>query len=177
MRFDFLRMKTAPREIEIDEVQIPGRALTGDASLMAAIARLMDNAFVIPGTTIRFGLDPLIGLIPGFGDTAGAVISSLLLLQGARSGVPKIVLARMALNVLINTAIGAIPVFGDVFSVSFKSNAKNLLLLQRHGSTGRRSTAGDWWFVIALVAGLIGAVVACAAGLFWLVASLNRMGQ
>src|SRR5436190_13497369 len=113
-------MKTEPRVIEIDEVQGPGQARkmpAGDRALMAAIARIMDDVFVIPGTNIRFGLDPLIGLIPGFGDMAGAVVSTLLLIQGGRLGAPKIVLARMALNVLINTALGAIPVLGDAFSV------------------------------------------------------------
>src|SRR5438105_4275030 len=136
-------MKTTPRSIEIDEVQAPrsGASLKpGDRALMAAIARFMDDVFVIPGTNIRFGLDPLIGLIPGFGDAAGAVISTLLLIQGGRAGVPKIVLMRMAMNVFINTALGAVPFVGDAFSVFFKSNVRNLALLERHAVAGRRST-------------------------------------
>lgn len=154
-------MKTEPREIEIDEVQAPGargKLGAGDDAFMAALARVMDNVFVIPGTNIRFGLDPIIGLIPGFGDTLGAAVSTMLLIQGGRMGVPKIVLARMALNVLINTAAGAIPVLGDAFSVYFKSNVRNLALLERHSSLNRRSTTLDWLFVVGLIAGLLGVV-------------------
>ena len=157
-----LNVKTEPRTIEIDEVLPPGAAQksrTGDEDALAGLARLMDDAFVIPGTNIRFGLDPLIGLIPGFGDMIGALISSALLLHGARIGVPKIVLMRMAVNVFINAAIGAIPVAGDVFSVAFKSNVRNLALLQRHRGLGRKSNATDWLIVVGLIAGLLLTVV------------------
>ncbi len=166
-------MKTEPRVIEIDEVQAPGTArkiTTGDDVFMKALARIMDNVFVIPGTNIRFGLDPIIGLIPGFGDTAGAAISTMLLIQGARTGVPKIVLARMALNVLINTAIGAVPVAGDAFSVYFKSNVRNLALLQSHASAARRSTATDWLFVIGLIVAIV-AVLALSIATLILIAN------
>ena len=171
-------MKTEPRVIEIDEVQAPGRAgkmRPGDAALMAAIARLMDDVFVIPGTKIRFGLDPLIGLIPGFGDTAGALVSTLLLIQGGRVGVPKIVLARMAMNVLINTALGAIPVLGDAFSVGFKSNVRNLALLEGHAGVRRQSTTADWLFVSGLIVGMLAAVALSVVGLVLFVDAVLRL--
>lgn len=173
-------MKTEPRVIEIDEVQTPrqaGTARPGDDAFMAALARIMDNVFVIPGTNIRFGLDPLIGLIPGFGDTVGAAVSSLLLIQGGRMGVPKIVLARMALNVLINTALGAVPVVGDAFSVWFKSNVRNLALIERHASAGRRSTAVDWLFVVGLIVGILATVALSIAALVLFVDAVLRLAR
>jgi hypothetical protein len=169
-------MKTEPRVIEIDEVQRPGQASqAGNDALMAAIARLMDNAFVIPGTTIRFGLDPIIGLIPGFGDAAGAAISTLLLIHGGRTGVPKIVLVRMASNVLINTALGAVPVVGDAFSVGFKSNVRNLALLQRHADARRKSTTMDWLFVVGLIVGILAAVGLSIAAMVLFVDAVLRL--
>jgi hypothetical protein len=171
-------MKTEPRVIEIDEVQGPGRkASAGNDALMAAIARIMDDFFVIPGTNIRFGLDPLIGLIPGLGDTTGAVVSTLLLIQGGRAGAPKIVLARMALNVLINTALGAIPVLGDVFSVWFKSNVRNLALLERHADIRRQSSVTDWLFVVGLIVGILAAVALSLAGLVLFVDAVLRLAR
>lgn len=162
-------MKPEPRVIEIDEVQAPGARGTapraGDEAFMAAVARIMDDVFVIPGTNIRFGLDPIIGLIPGLGDTAGAVVSTLLLVQGGRAGVPKIVLARMALNVLINAALGAVPVLGDAFSVWFKSNVRNLALLERHAVAPRRSTVADWLFVGCLIGGILAVTALSLAAL------------
>ena len=104
------------REIEIDEVLPKGASIRGkDDPLMALLARLMDDWFAIPGTRIRFGLDPLLGLLPGWGDSASALVSVLLMVKSARAGVPGIVLARMALNILINAAVGAIPGIGDAF--------------------------------------------------------------
>jgi hypothetical protein len=169
-------MKTEPRVIVIDEVQAPGtRDEAGDKAFMAALARIMDDVFVIPGTNIRFGLDPLIGLIPGFGDTAGAAISTMLLIQGARVGLPKIVLARMALNVLINAALGTVPVLGDAFSVWFKSNVRNLALLERHALAGRRSTLLDWLFVGGLIVAILGVVALSVAGLVLFVDAVMRL--
>jgi hypothetical protein len=173
-------MKTEPRVIEIDEVQGPGRkAREGDNPLAAVISRLMDDIFVIPGTNIRFGLDPLIGLIPGFGDTAGAVVSTFLLIQGSRAGLPKIVLARMALNVLINSALGAVPVLGDAFSVWFKSNVRNLALLERHAGAGiqRQSRAADWLFVGGLIIAILAVAALSVAGLILFVDAVLRLAR
>src|SRR5436190_11305361 len=89
-------------------------------------AALLDSAFRVPGTRITFGLDPLIGLIPGLGDMASPVLAVLILWQGARMRVPKIVLMRMVLNALIDAGVGAIPVLGDLFDFAWKSNDWNL---------------------------------------------------
>ncbi len=126
-----------------------------DDPFIALIARLMDNAFVIPGTNIRFGLDPLIGLIPALGATATSLISIALIAMSARRGVPKIVLARMAANVLINAAIDSVPVLGDIGSIFYRSNARNYELLRKHAGPMRASTTGDWFFLLALLAGVL----------------------
>lgn len=116
------------------------------------IARLLDSAFFIPGTRIRIGLDPLLGLIPGVGDMISNLIGSSILFFATQLQVPKIVIARMALNMGINTIIGAIPGLGDVFSIWFRSNEKNALLLRRYTTqTPTRATSGDWLFVIGLI--------------------------
>ena len=146
-------MKT--REIEIDEV-LPKDAPRSakDDPFIALIARLMDNQFVVPGTNIRFGLDPLLGLLPGWGDSASALVSALLLVKSARARVPKIILARMALNILLNAAIGAIPGIGDAFSFWFKSNAKNYALHLQHAGTARPPALRDRLFVAAILGAL-----------------------
>ncbi len=163
------------REVKF-EVLGKGEPAAADP-LVALIARLMDTAFVIPGTSIRFGLDPLIGLIPGFGDTATAIVSVLLILQSARHGVPKIVLARMALNVLLNTGVGAIPVIGDAFSLWFKSNAMNYALLRQHAGAREKSTRRDWLFVVGLLALLLACVALIVIGAVTLLAKLWNAGR
>jgi len=111
-------------------------------------ALLLDKAFRIPGTGIRFGLDPILGLIPGLGDLASPVFATLLVVEGARLGVPRIVLIRMVVNALVDAVIGAIPLAGIVGDVFFRANTRNLALLERHAVPGGRPPArGDYWFV------------------------------
>jgi hypothetical protein len=116
------------------------------------IALIMDNFLRVPGTNFRFGLDPLIGLLPGIGDTASAIVSALALITAARRGIPKILLARMAVNILINEVVGIIPGLGDAFSFWFKSNARNYELLKKHSASRGRSKKSDWIFVGAVLA-------------------------
>jgi hypothetical protein len=152
----------AIREVEADVEVLPPEnrraAKPGDDPFIALMARLMDEFFVIPGTKIRFGIDPLIGLIPGIGGMASAFVSLFLIGLSSRQRVPKIVLARMALNVLLNTALEAIPVIGDAASIFFRSNARNYELLRRHAGTARPASTGDWLFVFGLL-GAVGLVV------------------
>jgi hypothetical protein len=124
------------------------------------IAFIMDEVIRVPGTKFRFGLDPLIGLIPGIGDTSSALVSAFALIQAVRLGVPKILLMRMALNILVNEVIGVIPIIGDAFSFWFKSNARNYEIIKNHRlgpSVARRS---DWLFVVAVLVLLV--VIVCA---------------
>jgi Domain of unknown function (DUF4112) len=156
------RSTSAPRADNVFGRTEPAGAQTTGAEnrprfedpFVALIARLMDSVFVIPGTNIRFGLDPIIGLLPGIGDGATALTSLILFLKAAGHGVPKIVLARMALNIVLNTSLGAVPVFGDAFSFYFKSNDRNYELLCKHASDPNSSTKADWTFIIALLGGL-----------------------
>jgi hypothetical protein len=95
------------------------------------IARLLDSAVGIPGTGIRVGLDPLLGLVPGAGDVAGAVLSGYMILLGARLGAPPATIARMLVNVAVDTVAGTVPLLGDAIDVGWKSNMRNLALLER----------------------------------------------
>lgn len=124
------------------------------------LALVMDEFLRVPGTRFRIGLDPLIGLVPGLGDTASALVSALALIQAARRGVPKILLARMSVNILVNEVVGIIPVLGDAFSFWFKSNARNYKLLQQHIDRPARSRKSDWIFVVGVLAVLF--LIVCA---------------
>ena len=144
------------REVEFEVLgkDAPKGGLNDDP-FIALIARLMDDIFVIPGTNIRFGLDPIIGLIPALGATASSFVSIVLIALSARRGVPKVVLARMAVNVLANATIDSVPVLGDMASVFYRSNTRNYELLRKHAGTVRVSTTGDWLFLSALLAGVL----------------------
>lgn len=138
------------------------------------IAIIMDDFLRVPGTKFRFGLDPIIGLLPGIGDTGSAFVSALALIAAARRGVPKILLARMSLNILINELVGIIPGLGDAFSFWFKSNARNYELLKKYSAVPGRSRKSDWIFVIAILAVLF--VIVCA-GLLVSLLVLQEIGE
>ena len=96
------------------------------------LSRLLDIAFVVPGTRIRFGVDALLGLIPFVGNGAAVALSSLIVIEAARIGVPAMLLARMVANLAVEGLIGTVPVAGDVFDVFWRANRRNLALLCRH---------------------------------------------
>jgi len=99
---------------------------------LQAIAELLDGQFKLPGTNIEFGLDALIGLVPGIGDLVSGGISIWLIREAQRLGAPKWLIARMAWNVMVDVSIGAVPLVGDVFDAAWKANRKNMELLNRH---------------------------------------------
>jgi hypothetical protein len=100
-------------------------------SRTAALARLLDSQFAIPGTKVRFGLDTVLGLVPGIGDTISAAIASLIIVEAVQAGARKRVIARMCGNAALDWVVGLVPVAGDVFDVLYKSNLRNLELLER----------------------------------------------
>jgi len=106
--------------------------LTDRLRRLDRLSQLLDNAFAIPGTRFRIGLDGIIGLIPGIGDAAGAVLSIYVILQAARLGLPVSALLRMLGNVAIETVVGAVPIVGDIFDIVWKANIRNMALLRGH---------------------------------------------
>jgi hypothetical protein len=131
-------------------------------------ARIFDSAFRIPGTSITFGLDPILGLIPGIGDLASPVLSLFMVWHAAKLRVPKIVIARMVLNALIDATVGAIPVVGDLFDFGWKATAWNLALLERHAMPGTPARRSDRVFVIVCFAVIIGVALVPILALAWL---------
>ena len=139
------------------------------------LAFIMDNLLRLPGTKFRFGLDPLIGLIPGLGDTGSSIISAMALIAAARRGLPKILLARMSLNILINEFVGIIPIVGDAFSFWFKSNARNYELLKRQTAAPGKSSRSDWVFVAVVLAALVLILLVSLAVSFWLLYAIAKL--
>jgi len=123
------------------------------------MAELLDNAFPVPGTSYRVGLDPLIGLVPGLGDLVSPLFTIAVLLTARQHGVPKVVQVRMLINAAIDALTGVIPLAGDLFDVAWKANQRNLALLELHAREERGGSAGDWAFVGLM----IGLLAACAA--------------
>jgi len=145
--------------------------------LLRRWARLFDAAFRIPGTGFRFGLDPLIGLIPGLGDLASPLLTIFILWQATRLRVPKVVLVRMVLNALIDAGVGAIPVVGDAFDFAWRSNEWNMALLERHAMPGRRATSADYLFVTLCVLVVVLAALLPVLVLFALLHWLRLAGS
>jgi hypothetical protein len=131
-------------------------------------ARIFDSAFRIPGTRITFGLDPILGLIPGLGDLVSPLFAIGLLWQARELGVPKVVQLRMIVNVALDTLLGLVPVVGDLFDFAWKANNMNLALLERHAYEEHRASAGDWLFVAMAIAVLVALAVLPFFILGWL---------
>jgi len=143
--------------------------------LSRGIAHVLDSLFKLPGSKLRIGLDPVIGLIPGVGDAVASAIGSIILLEAMRAGAPRLLVMRMAANVLVNAAVGAIPVAGDLFSVWFRSNAKNYALLRAWQTGGQKPLDGADARWANLGCGIL-VVVAVGLGalVFWMIAALWR---
>ncbi len=103
-----------------------------------ALATLMDSTFVLPGTQFRFGLDALIGLIPGIGDAVTTLIGLYVIREARELGAPRLLVARMLGNVAIDGVVGAVPLVGDLFDVAWRANRRNLKLLRDHLSKVER---------------------------------------
>jgi uncharacterized protein DUF4112 len=130
---------------------------------LRAISRLLDNAFVIPGTRYRFGLDALIGLVPGLGDAVSSVFSGYIILQASRLGASRSVVTRMIANVALDTLVGWIPILGDLFDVAWKSNLKNVALLETHLQQPAAARAGSRKALVLLGGVLVLLVVGAVA--------------
>jgi Domain of unknown function (DUF4112) len=133
------------------------------------LQRLLDQAFRVPGTDVRFGWDPLIGAVPWLGDALTALLSCAMIVQAHRMRVPRVVQLRMLVNVGIDLVLGIIPLLGDVADVFWKSNTRNFALLERHASAPGAAAPGDWIFAIGLIAAVITIALAPLFVLYWLV--------
>ena len=142
------------------------------------VAELLDSAFVLPGTTYRIGLDPIVGLVPGIGDLVSPLFTVVLLWQARDVRVPKIVLGRMIFNAAVDAVVGAIPFVGDLFDFGWKANQWNMALLERHAYEEHPASLGDWAFVLAMIAIviLLAAVPFLIAGwlISWAAGSIAR---
>lgn len=136
----------------------PARGLTDEQ--LDHLAGVLDDIFHIPGTKIRFGLDPILGLVPGLGDIITGLLSFLIVFAAWQRGLPRIALSRMVANIAIDTLLGSIPIFGDVFDTVWKSNRMNYNLLVRYrGGAKQGLVARDWLFFLVLLIGIAAVVV------------------
>ncbi|MEQ8462032.1 DUF4112 domain-containing protein [Coleofasciculus sp. E1-EBD-02] len=126
------------------------------------LSHLLDNAIPIPGTPWRFGLDPVLGLLPGAGDFLGTAFSAYIVLEAARIGIPRSLLGQMVINILLDTVIGSVPVVGDIADATWKANAKNIELLETYWDSPQPEKQTDWFFLIWLLLGLLIAVTIIA---------------
>ena len=120
------------------------------------LAWYLDNSIQLPGLNVRFGIDPLIGLIPGIGDTIGAIMSSYILSEAARLGAPKSILLKMAFNIAVDALAGALPIFGDLFDFGWKANQRNARILGDYLDNPRETVVSSRLFAWVLVGSLIG---------------------
>jgi hypothetical protein len=150
----------APAPVKVDES-------------LERLSWLMDDLIRVPGIGWRFGLDAIVGLIPGFGDTATSLVSFYILTSAVRYRVPKVTLLRMGLNIGIDYLVGSLPLVGDLFDAWWKSNQMNVELLRNRAtlsaSEARKGALSDWLFVGLIILLLAGLAVAAAAVSFYLV--------
>ena len=136
------------------------------------LAKILDTTVKIPGTPFYVGLDPLPGLIPGIGDMLANLIGTVILILAARLQVPQIVIARMSLNLLINGTVGAIPIVGDLFSIWFRSHARNAELLRRAATQPYRETQQARLYVAGIIGGTVVLLALAIAAVLWVVVKL-----
>lgn len=133
------------------------------SNLLKEFAQLLDNKFTIPGTNIRFGVDPIVGLVPGAGDVLAGGISLYFLIQAALLKAKASVLSRMFINILLDVLIGSIPVLGEAFDVYWKANLRNARILDELQENPDKTTSESrlwvWFVVVQFIALLIGIIL------------------
>lgn len=137
-----------------------------------ALSRLLDNAIAVPGTNYRFGLDPILGLLPGGGDTFTGLISTYIIWEAASMGLPRSTLIRMTWNVLLEVIVGTIPFIGDLFDFAWKANARNARLLEQHLANPRTSRRADQAFALVLIGVILLAIMAAIGISVWILGVL-----
>jgi hypothetical protein len=141
--------------------------------LLRRMSRLLDSAMAVPGTSIRVGLDPILGLVPGLGDLVSPLFTMGIIWQARELGLPRVVQLRMIFNVAIDSLFGIVPVIGDLFDVAWKANDRNMALLDRYAREEHPASAGDWLFVAAMMAILALIAIAPLLLLAWALSLLS----
>jgi hypothetical protein len=151
------------------------RPVSADLDLLRRWAVLLDSMFVIPGTRVRFGLDAIVGLIPGLGDIVAPVFTVAVLATGLRMRVPAVVLARMVLNAGIDMVIGLVPILGDLVDIAWKADLRNVALLERHARPGTPPSPSDYAFVMVCIALVILIAIVPVVFLFWVLSRFSLL--
>ncbi|MBW1755718.1 MAG: DUF4112 domain-containing protein [Deltaproteobacteria bacterium] len=147
----------------------PDRSVSKLRQWAEHLVTLLDDRFRIPGTDFRFGLDPIIGILfPGVGDVVTGAGSVGLMALALRRGVPRVVLFRMILNILVDVVAGSLPIVGDIFDAAYKSNRRNLELIREHETPGSKATAMDYAIaMLGIVLAVLSIIVPLAAALYF----------
>ena len=145
------------------------KSYTASASLkrLQQMSYVLDKAIAIPGSNIRVGLDPILGLLPGGGDVVTGLLSVYIVFEAAKMGLPAQTLGRMGGNILLDVLSGMVPVLGDVFDVSWKANSQNVALIEKHLAAPTPSRAADTVVAIIVIVGLVTLVIGIAALSAW----------
>jgi hypothetical protein len=152
-----------------------GRPASANLEVLRRWAVLLDSMFVVPGTNIRFGLDAIVGLVPGLGDVVAPVFTVAVLATGLRMRVPAVVLARMVLNAGIDMVIGLVPILGDLVDIAWKADLKNVALLERHARPGVPPSPSDYAFVMVCIAMVVLIAVVPVLLLFWVLSQFSAV--
>ncbi|MBK0404100.1 DUF4112 domain-containing protein [Adhaeribacter sp. BT258] len=116
-----------------------------------SVARLMDSQFRLPGTNFRFGLDPILGLVPFLGDVSSFAVSGTLVLTMARHGASRHLIIRMVVNIILDMVIGSIPILGALFDFGYKANERNVRLLKAHYHEGKYQGSGTGFLTVIII--------------------------
>ncbi len=144
---------------------------------LTRLAWWLDSSIPIPGLKFRFGLDALLGLIPGVGDLAGTALSSIILIAAARRGAPASILLRMGVNIALEALIGIVPILGDVFDVVWKANQRNVRLLAEYGERPADVRRRSGWLMASLLAGVLALLAGVAFAAYWVLRWLLHAAQ
>jgi hypothetical protein len=163
------------------EVLPPGKKAQGNENIsdeqLDTLARVLDDVFQIPGTNIRFGLDAIIGVIPGIGDMITGATGMLMVYTAWNRGLPKVTMARMVANIAVDSLLGSMPIVGDIFDVAWKANRRNYELLTRAREIGgptTKHTLQDWLFLVLLILAIAGLVAIPLAVLYFLIYKVRQ---
>ncbi len=138
------------------------------------LSRMLDTWFRVPGTNLRFGLDGIVGFVPGIGDFLGGAASCIIVVAAFFRGVPLVTVARMVANLAVEVVIGLVPFLGNLFDIGWRANRRNYALLEHSLTYGRRDTWRDWVYMGLLAVGLIALAMLPFLLLLWVTGALLR---